>query len=278
MQSTDWITTIVDMHMTLGLDSTAQLQGGTGIPLLGLGVWKMAEGKETENAVTWALEAGYRHIDTAKLYTNEASVGFAVRQFMAKHSIEREKFFVTTKLWPTDFLNPRVAFERSLEKLNLGYIDLYLIHWPAPMMPKSIWQTLEEVYDEGLVRAIGVSNYSESDIEKLLGYAKVPPAVNQVEFNPETHDFDLLQYCKSKDIVVEAYSPLGQGDLVRNITVETIAQKYDKSPAQLLIRWALQHGTVVIPKSSHQQRIKENTEVFDFDISDDDMQALDALG
>jgi diketogulonate reductase-like aldo/keto reductase len=265
------------MHMTLGFESTAELASGTRLPLLGLGVWKMQEGKETEDAVTWALEAGYRHIDTAKLYANEASVGFAVRQFMAGHSIQREEFFVTTKLWPTDFLNPRAGFDRSLAALNLGYIDLYLIHWPSPVMPKSVWQTLEEVYEEGLVRAIGVSNYDEADIEKVLSYAKVAPMVNQVEFNPESHDLNLLEYCKSKDIVVEAYSPLGQGGLIKNRTVASIAEKYNKTPAQVLIRWALQHGTVVIPKSSNKQRIKENTEVFDFDISEEDIQTLNAL-
>jgi diketogulonate reductase-like aldo/keto reductase len=247
------------------------------IPLLGLGVWKMAEGKETEDAVMWALEAGYRHIDTAKLYANEVSVGRAVRQFMADSGVSREEIFITTKLWPTDFLTPESGFQSSLERLDLGYIDLYLIHWPVPMMPKHVWQALEVVHKQGLAKSIGVSNYDVADIEKLLTYATVVPMVNQVEFNPESYDLELLQFCKSREIVVEAYSPLGRGGLIRNRTVMAVAYKYNKTPAQILIRWALQHGTVVLPKSSNHDRIKENTEVFDFDISESDMQTLNTL-
>jgi methylglyoxal/glyoxal reductase len=262
----------------LTLESTFTLANGKTIPVLGLGVWKMAEGSETEEAVTWALEAGYRHIDTARLYANERSVGNAVRRFMEVSGTPREDIFVTTKLWPSDYFNPEAAFTESLEKLDLEYIDLYLIHWPVPLMPKKIWQTFEKVYEQGLAKSIGVSNYSESDIEKLLSYANVAPMVNQVEFNPADYDLALLEYCKSKDIVVEAYSPLGQGGLVKNKTILSVAEKYKKSPAQILIRWALQHGTVVIPKSSNKERIKENTEVFDLQLSEQDMQTLNALG
>lgn len=238
----------------------------------------MKEGEETEHAVRWALEAGYRHIDTARLYANERSVGNAVRTFMADTGTKREEIFITTKLWPSDYFNPEAGFAESLEKLDLDYIDLYLIHWPVPMMPKNIWKAFERFYEQGLAKNIGVSNYSESDIEEVLRYASVAPMVNQVEFNPADYDLAQLEYCKSKNIVVEAYSPLGQGGLVKNKTVVEVAEKYHKSPAQILIRWALQHGTVVIPKSSNEQRIKQNTEVFDFQLSKEDMQTLNALG
>ena len=265
------------MH-DLNLESTITLANGKELPVLGLGVWKMAEGGETEQAVTWALEAGYRHIDTARLYANERSVGNAVRKFIEGTGTKREEIFITTKLWPSDYFNPETGFKESLEKLDLEYIDLYLIHWPLPIMPKNIWKTLEKVYEDGLAKNIGVSNYSKGEMEKLLTYAVVAPAVNQVEFNPANHDLGLLEYCKNNNVVVEAYSPLGQGGLIKNKTVVEVAEKYKKSPAQILIRWALQHGTVVLPKSSNQDRIKQNTEVFDFSISESDMQTLNALG
>ena len=262
----------------LDLHSAVSLVNGKKLPVLGLGVWKMAEGSETEDAVTWALQAGYRHIDTARLYANEKSVGNAVRKFMADTGTSREDIFITTKLWPSDYFTPEKGFAESLAKLDLEYIDLYLIHWPLPIMPKNIWQTLEKMYEKGLAKSIGVSNYNESEIEKILTYASVAPMVNQVEFNPANYDLNLLKYCNEKNIIIEAYSPLGQGGLVKNKMVVEVAQKYNKSPAQLLIRWALQHGTVVLPKSSNQERIKQNTEVFDFSISETDMQTLNALG
>ena len=262
---------------TSNLQSTVALANGTHMPVLGLGVWKMAEGQETEDAVLWALEAGYRHIDTARLYGNEKSVGNAVRKFMKESGVKREEIFVTTKLWPSDYFNPEKGFTESMEKLNLDYIDLYLVHWPLPIMPKNVWQTLEKVYQQGLSKSVGVSNYVEREIEKVLEYATVAPMVNQVQFNPTHYDLELLQFCKSKHIVVEAYSPLGHGGLIKNKTVVDVAQKYKKSPAQILLRWAFQHGTVVLPKSSNQERIQQNTEVFDFSISEADMQVLNAL-
>ena len=257
----------------ISLTTKVPLQNGCGIPILGLGTWKMTEGRETEEALRWALEAGYRHIDTAKLYGNERSVGNAVRA----SGIAREELFVMTKLWPTDFLRPEKAFRESLDRLNLGYIDLYLVHWPLPIMPKKIWQTLEGVYAQGLARAIGVSNYDIDDIERVLAYAKIAPMVNQVKFHPVSHDAELIAYCKDKNIVVEAYSPLGQGSLVRNAVVRSIAETYQKTPAQILIRWALDHGTVPLPKSSNRERIIENTEVFDFALRPQDMETLNTL-
>ncbi|MBV9349507.1 MAG: aldo/keto reductase, partial [Patescibacteria group bacterium] len=242
--------------MTLGKEVI--LHNGIRMPAIGLGVWKMAEGAETKNAVAAALAAGYRHIDTAKLYGNERSVGSAVRE----SGIPRNEIFVTTKLWPTDFFDPQRGFEESLKRLDIAYVDLYLIHWPVPLISKKPWQILEKIYESGLAKSIGVSNYSEHDIEKVLSYAKIAPMVNQIEFNPKNHDFALVKYCASKNIVVEAYSPLGRGGLIRNRTVIEIAQRYKKTPAQILIRWALEHGTVPLPKSSNPQRIASNLEAF----------------
>lgn len=262
-----------DPMRRLSLEMRIPLQRGASIPILGLGTWRMAEGRETFQSVRYALEVGYRHIDTAKLYGNERSVGEAVRE----SGITREDMFVTTKLWPTNFLNPEAGFRASFERLNIGYIDLYLIHWPVPMIPKKVWQTLEKLYEEGATRAIGVSNYSIDDIEKVLSYARIPPMVNQVEFNAEVHDFDLLEYCKKKNIVVEAYQPVTRGRLFNHPTVQTLARKYSKTPAQLLIRWCLEHGTVPLPKSSNPAHITENAQVFDFSLSKSDMEALDHL-
>jgi diketogulonate reductase-like aldo/keto reductase len=248
------------------------------MPVLGLGVWKMKEGDETVAAVRAALDAGYRHIDTAKLYGNEASVGLAVREFMADTRTPREEIFVTTKLWPTEYFDPEAAFNNSLERLGLGHIDLYLIHWPAPIMPKKVWLSLEKAHKDGLAHAIGVSNYGEKEIEKLLEYATVAPMVNQVEFNPASRDLNLLAYCKAKNIVVEAYSPLGRGTLIQNAAVAQVALAHNKTPAQVLIRWALQHGTVPLPKSSNPARIIENAKVFDFVLTPHEMLTLDGFG
>lgn len=257
----------------MNISSTIRLNNRVEMPALGLGVWQMAEGEETENAINWALEAGYRHIDTAKLYGNERSVGKAVRET----GIAREEIFVTTKLWPTDFLAPSAAFEKSLKRLGFEYIDLYLVHWPIPLMPKSVWRAMEKIYEQKLARAIGVSNYSVSDIEKLLSYTSVVPAVNQIKFSPFDFEKNVLEFCKSKDIVVTAYSPLTRGKHLHDKIIEDMSQKYGKAPAQLLIRWALQHGTAVIPKSSHRERIRENANVFDFEIEPEDMTQLDTL-
>ena len=250
-----------------------RLSNGIEMPTLGLGTWKMSPGEETVHAVRAALDAGYRLIDTAALYGNEESVGEAMRV----SGVPREDIFVTTKLWPTDFFHPRKAFDTSLKKLGMEYVDLYLVHWPIPLMPRGVWKELENIYDEKLARAIGISNYSIHDIEKLLSYARIVPMVNQVEFNPFVYEKGLLAYCKEKNIVLEAYSPLTHGAHLDDPRIQAVATRCGKTPAQIMIRWCIQHETVVIPKSSHPDRIKENMDVFDFDLSSEDMAALDAL-
>lgn len=249
------------------------LNNGLKMPILGLGVWQMENGAETEHAVRWAIEAGYRHIDTAALYGNEESVGHAVRE----SGIPREELFVTTKLWPTDYLNPQKGFDASMKRLGLDYVDLYLVHWPIPLMPKSVWLAMEKIYESGRTKAIGISNYSIKNIEDLLSYATIAPAVNQVKFSPFDYDAELLEYCRSKNIALEAYSPLTRGKKLGDEKVKMIAEKYHKTPAQILIRWCIEHQIVVIPKSSNKERIVENADVFDFSISPEDMAILDKL-
>ena len=254
------------------MHTTIHLNNGRDMPVLGLGVARMAEGGETEQSVLWALEAGYRLIDTAKIYGNEASVGRAVR----KSGIAREEIFVTTKLWPSDFFRVRAALQKSLDKLGLTYIDLYLIHWPIPLVRSGIWKDFEKIYAAGLVRSIGVSNYSVKQLA-ALATADIPPAVNQVLFHPFSYKKELLDKCKSKNIALEAYSPLARARKLNDPVIAQIAGKYAKAPAQIMIRWSLQHGLIAIPKSSNKKRIFENTKVFDFHIENDDMKVLDNL-
>ena len=253
------------------LSTKLTLNNGTRIPALGLGVYQTPPGASTEKAVLWALEAGYRHIDTAAFYRNEKDVGRAIK----KSGIPRKEIFVTTKL--VDFMNPVKAFYKSFENLDLGYIDLYLIHFPFPLVRKRAWKILEKIYKKGDAKAIGISNYSTSQVKQLLKYAEVVPAVNQVEFSPFLYRKELLDFCMSKGILLEAYSPLTRGQRLHESAVEKMAKKYNKSPAQILIRWSLQHGLIVLPKSVHNERIIENGQVFDFEIEEEDMGKMDAL-
>lgn len=258
----------------LTISSTVTLNNGLEMPLLGLGVYQ-ARGREGEQAVTWALQAGYRHIDTAKFYGNEVEVGHAVR----RSGIPREQVFVVTKLWNSDhgYDRARAAFHESQLRLNLGVVDLYLIHWPVSEQRGESWRALEDLYAEGHVRAIGVSNYTIEHLKPLLATARVVPAVNQVEFHPWLYQKDLLEFCRAHGIQLEAYSPLTKGERLHDPQLTAIAQKHGKSPAQILIRWCLQHEVVVIPKSTHPQRIGENASVYDFELSDEDMCQLDAF-
>ena len=226
-------------------------------------------------AVRYALKIDYRHIDTAWLYGNEADVGRAVRE----SGIRREEIFITTKVWDSDqgYDSTLTACERSLRRLGLSYVDLYLIHWPVQAKSKDTWKAMIQLLKDGKARAIGVSNYEILDMQEILQNFDTVPSVNQVEFHPFLYQEQLLQFCKNNHIQLEAYSPLTRAEKLNHATVKTIAQKYDKTAAQILIRWGLQHDLVVIPKSIHEKRIKENSEVFDFQLEEQDMKLLNSL-
>jgi len=243
------------------------------MPVLGLGVWQMAAGAETERAVTWAFEAGYRHVDTASMYRNEKSVGDAIR----RSGLPRDELFVTTKLVPTH-LNARPELERSLERLGLDYVDLYLVHWPMPVLRTRYWRQFESLQEQGLTREIGVSNYNGHHLEALRRKGLRTPAVNQVRFSPLHYRPRLLEYCDEHGIVLEAHSPLDQGRGLEHPTIRGIAERLGRTPAQVMIRWAIQRNTVAIPKSMREERIRSNAQVFDFELGADDMRLLDALG
>jgi diketogulonate reductase-like aldo/keto reductase len=259
----------------LKIDSKIKLNNEVEMPLLGLGVYLMDTGNETRQAVRIALETGYRLIDTASMYGNERDVGLAVKE----NSIPREEIFVTTKLWNSDHGYDQAlrAFDKSMNRLALDYVDLYLIHWPVERLRKETWRAMEKIYRDGRCRSIGVSNYQISHLKELLDLAEEIPAVNQVEFSPFLYQKDLLEYCHAHHIRLEAYSPLTRTTKFNNSTIKKIATNYQKSPAQIMIRWVLQHEVIVIPKSSNREHIRENAAVFDFSISADDMRILDGL-
>jgi methylglyoxal/glyoxal reductase len=268
-----------EMRMKLGSQTRFALNNGVKIPLLGLGTWD-ATGRTGLRAMLWALEAGYRLIDTARSYGNETEVGEAVRQ----SGLPREEIFVTTKVWPSDFGYERTlrAFEASRKRLGLEVVDLYLIHWPGDDAGERAesWLACEKLLADGLCRAIGVSNYSESELEEILARRPtgVVPAVNQVPFSPFNQQRHLHEFCRSRGIRLEGYSPLRRGAALREPVIRSLAEAHGKTPAQILIRWALQKEVVTIPKSIHQERIIENAGVFNFSLSPGDMAELDALG
>lgn len=249
-----------------------ELAGGVKMPVLGLGVWQMAVGRETEQAVEWAIEAGYRHIDTASMYRNEQSVGAALK----RSGLPREDMFVTTKLMPVRGSAVR-ELDKSLTRLGLEYVDLYLIHWPLPLANARMWRQLETLQDAGRARAIGVSNFGCDRLAKLGETSERTPTVNQVQFSPYQYRRRLLEYCNQQEIVFEAYSPLARGQGLHDPTISAVAERLDLTPAQVMLRWAIQHGAVVIPKSSHKERIRSNAQLFDFELTEADMQALNAL-
>ncbi len=257
------------------LTSTARLNNGVEIPYLGLGVYLAGPGAGTRNAVQHALQAGYRHIDTASSYGNEQEVGIALQ----KSRIPREEIFITTKLWNSDHGYDETirACRESLMTLGLSYMDLYLIHWPVEKLRNETWKAMIALQEEGKCRAIGVSNYTIRHLEELLADSPVVPAVNQVEFSPFLYQKDLLDFCRSCGIQLEAYSPLTRGKKINHPTITSIADRYGKTLAQIMIRWPLQHNVVVIPKSANQRRIYENADVFDFEISSEDLALLDSL-
>ena len=257
----------------LAIDSVLVLNNRLRLPQLGLGTWQIPNGQPVIQATAWALAAGYRHIDTARFYQNELGVGEAVKQ----SGLPREQIWVTTKLWPTDQLNAAKAFSGSLERLGLGYVDLYLVHWPVPGLTTRVWKQMEAIYAAGQCRAIGVSNYSTDQLKQVLAMAKVPPAVNQIHLSPFNSQPELVKFCQDHQIAVEAYSPLTHGQHLTHPAVQAVADKHRKSTAQVLIRWGLQQGFAVLPKSSHQGRIIENSQVYDFELSVQDFKQLDAL-
>jgi diketogulonate reductase-like aldo/keto reductase len=243
----------------------------TEIPRLALGVWQVPDGPECESAVRWALELGYRHIDTAQAYGNEASVGRAI----VASGVPRQEIFITTKFFPRS-KDPAGEARRSLERLQTNYLDLYIIHWPQGG-PTWAWPGMEQAKAEGSTRRIGISNFSLSEVDELLGVASERPVVNQVQFSPFEYRRALLEGCRERGIELEAYSPLGTGRHLEEHVVFEIAGRVGRTPAQVLIRWCLQHGAIVLPKSTHRERIDENGRVFDFELSDQDMAELDAL-
>jgi diketogulonate reductase-like aldo/keto reductase len=261
--------------MPVTLKSTVQLNNGVSMPRLGLGVYLMRPGKVTYQAVKAALETGYRLVDTASLYRTEEDVGRAIRD----SGVPREEVFITTKLWNGDhgYDSALRAFDASLERLGLGYIDLYLIHFPVPNLRNESWRALENILASGRARAIGVSNYTERHLKDLLRHASVVPAVNQVEFSPFLYQRDLLEFCRKQEIQLEAYAPLTAGRRLHDPRITAIAKKHGRTNAQILLRWAIQHEVVVIPKSTHPGRIEENAQVFDFELTSDEVSALDSL-
>jgi len=227
------------------------------------------------HTVRYALELGYRHIDTAKIYGNEIDVGIAVRE----SRINREEIFITTKLWNSDqgYDKTLSAFENSLQRLGLSYVDLYLIHWPVQGKILETWKAMIKILKVGKARAIGVSNYSIAELKETIQISDIIPAINQVEFHPFLYQKDLLDFCKNNRIQIESYSPLTRGRKLNHPLVKAISNRYGKTTAQILIKWNLQHGLVVIPKSIHENRILENSQVFDFRIEEKDMEALNSL-
>jgi len=265
--------------MIQNLQSTTILHNGVRMPWFGLGVFKVEEGTEVVHAVKTAIKHGYRSIDTAAIYGNEEGVGQGIREGLAASSLSREDLFVTSKVWNADqgYETTLAAFETSLEKLGLDYLDLYLIHWPVAGKYKETWRALETLYKAGRIRAIGVSNFQIHHLQDLMKEAEIKPMVNQVEYHPRLTQVELQTFCREQGIQFEAWSPLMQGQLLEDPELQEIASKYGKSIAQVILRWDLQQGVVTIPKSIKEHRIIENAAIFDFELTAEDMSRIDAL-
>lgn len=263
--------------MAGSIADTVTLQNGVKMPLLGLGTWQSAEGNEVEQAVRWAIELGYRHIDTAAIYQNERGVGRAVRE----SGVPREQVFVTTKVWNDDVRGGHDAvlraMDESLRKLGLECVDLYLVHWPVKGKYKEAWRAMEKIYRDGKARAIGVSNFMVHHLEDLLGEVSVTPMVDQVEMHPRLVQPELMKFCREKRIVQEAWSPLMKGRVGEIPEIVAIAKEHRKTAAQVALRWNVQHGVVTIPKSVKRERIVENAGIFEFQLTDEEMRLIDGL-
>jgi methylglyoxal/glyoxal reductase len=259
----------------MNIKSTTTLNNGIKMPWFGLGVFRAEEGREVEIAVETALEYGYRSIDTAAVYENERGVGNAIKN----SGVSRADIFLTSKVWNSDqgYQSTLKAFEQSLDKLQSDYLDLYLIHWPKGQLSLDTWKALEELYQKRYIRAIGVSNFLIHHLEDFLPHCNIIPAVNQVEFHPELIQPELLKYCNDKKIQLEAWSPIMKGRVNDIPVMQALAVKYGKTPVQVVLRWDIQKGVVTIPKSVKPERIKSNAEIFDFELSDEDMAKIDRL-
>ena len=264
------------------LTDTFKLHNGVEIPCVGFGTWKAPDGETAYNAVRRALEVGYRHIDTAAAYKNEESIGKAIKD----SGIPREEIFVTSKLWNTErgYEKALAAFDKTMERLGLDYLDLYLIHWPAAAhqhdnwdeLNQGSWKALIELYRAGKIRAIGVSNFKPHHLESLVK-SEVVPMINQIEIHPGHFTYETVEYCRKYNMLIEAWSPLGSGALLGNELLAGIAEKYGKSVAQVCLRWCLQQGTLPLPKSVTPERIEANTDIFDFELSEDDMNEINTM-
>ena len=266
------------------LDKKLTLSNGVGIPILGFGTYKMEDDEIVLNSVREAIKTGYRHIDTASFYKNEENVGNGIREGLKHTGLKRKDIFVTTKVWNTEqgYENTLNAFNNSLQRLNMDYVDLYLIHWPVTKdyadtwqsRIKETWKAMEKLYKEGKIRAIGVSNFLVHHLEELMSNCEIEPMVNQIEFHPGHNQKETVEFCKKHEIVVEAWSPLGRGVILENEFLSEIAKRYNKTIAQICIRWIIQQDIVALPKSVTQKRIKSNFEVFDFELSQEDMDKI----
>lgn len=252
-----------------------KLNNGVEMPYLGLGVFELDNGDEGINIIKYALEVGYRHIDTASFYHNESSVGDAIRQ----SNVDRKEIFVTSKVWNSEqgYDKTLKSFDDSLNRLGFEYLDLYLVHWAVKGKYVDTWKALEHLYKEGRVKAIGVSNFLIHHIEDILQSGEVVPMVNQVEFHPRLMRKDLMNFCKEHNIQYEAWAPLMQGKILTHDTIKKLADKYSKTPAQIIIHWDIQNGVVTIPKSSRKERVLSNSQIFDFELSADEMNLINDL-
>lgn len=261
--------------MINGLQDTVTLYNGVKMPGMGLGVFKVEDGNVVVESVKAAIRNGYRSIDTASYYKNEEGVGQGIKE----SNIPRGDLFVTSKVWNDEqgYENTLQAFENSLKKLKLDYLDLYLIHWPVTGKFKETWKALEKLYNDGKVRAIGVSNFNIHHLEDLMADSEIKPTINQVEYHPHLTHIELHDYCKKEAIQLEAWSPLKKGTLLDNPTIVEIAERHKKTPAQVILKWNIQNGVITIPKSIKEHRIIENANIFDFDLTKDDMEKITGL-